>query len=94
MTSDTSPRSGLITMKDNQRGNYPLTVQARIQSGGDVNAASQLPAGFEYADLRELLALISRLTGFLHPGTSHSEPGDEDALKWAQRILNRYRPAS
>ena len=49
---------------------------------------------FEYADLKELLALISRLTEFLHPGTSHSEPGDEDALKWAQRILNRYRPAA
>ncbi len=60
----------------------------------DVNAAPQLPTGFDYADLKELLAVISRLTEFLHPGTSHSEPGDEDALKWAEGILSRYRPAA
>lgn len=65
-----------------------------MQSEDNVNGAPQLPAGFDYSDLSELLAAISHLTEFLHPGTSHSEPGDEDALKWAEEILSRYRPAS
>lgn len=71
-----------------------MSEEKTIQAKSDVNAAPQLPTGFDYADLSELLAVISRLTEFLHPGTSHSEPGDEDALKWAERILNRYKPAA
>jgi hypothetical protein len=57
-------------------------------------SAPRLPDGFDYAALQELLAVISRLAEFLHPGISHSEPGDEDALEWAEEILNHYKPAS
>jgi hypothetical protein len=53
-----------------------------------------LPDGFDYIDLGELLDAIHALSDFLHPGTSHAEPGDEEALDRAMALLNRYRPAS
>lgn len=77
-----------------RRSNYPLTAEMGYDHQRDVNAGPRLPPGFDYSDLEELLALISRLADFLHPGTSHSEPGDEDALKWAEAVLNRHRPAA
>ena len=71
-----------------------MTAEDASPTGRAARPASQLPAGFDYADLRELLAVISRLTDFLHPGTSHSEPGDDQALRWAESVLSRYKPAA
>lgn len=55
--------------------------------------AHSVPDDFDYVDLEELLDVITHLCEFLHPGTSHSEPGDYEALLRAQAILNRYTPA-
>ena len=48
---------------------------------------------FDDVALTELLLVIKELSRFLHPGTSHAEPGDEEALVHAEEVLQRYRPA-
>ena len=55
------------------------------------NATARLPMVFDVRHLAELLNVIAELSTYLHPGTSHSEPGDDAALERAERILKRYR---
>lgn len=61
--------------------------RARFQASSD---------GYDERDfaIAELCEVVALLSDFIHPGTSHGEPGDEAALDRALEVLARYRPAA